>query len=235
MNGAAWPRPMASWARRWRSIIRRTAEPGIPACDNCRAAADRPDDGFAAAPSLRPGRGHVLVTVRTRRRASATRARAAARAATVHLVHRADVDGRHRARRRRADRRAVGDERLPGRAAHRILSVASHIEIRGLPALADDAGGRADGAREPAREGGRAVRAGAGDALGRRDEPRRAHPRHRSGPRERRWPTSAATCARARSPTSSPASSASSSAASSRARSACGLGDTVVVITPQGT
>ena len=35
----------------------------------------------------------------------------------VHLVHLADLDGRHRARRRGADRRAVGDERLPAGAA----------------------------------------------------------------------------------------------------------------------
>ena len=66
------------------------------------------------------------------------------------------------------------------------------------------------------------------------DNARRHRARHRSGARghgRRPRPAHART---ARSPTSCPASSASCSAASSRARSALRVGDTVVVITPQG-
>ena len=75
---------------------------------------------------------------------------------------------------------------------NRILSVASHIEIRGLPTLADDAAIARDGHGQSPREGRGAVRAGPGDALRRRREPRRHHPRHRSGRAKTRSPTSAA-------------------------------------------
>jgi hypothetical protein len=65
---------------------------------------------------------------------------------------------------------------------NRILSVASHIEIRGCRS-SWTGNGRRDGVEGAAREGGRAVRARAGDAHGERRQSRRAHPRHRSGAR----------------------------------------------------
>ena len=84
---------------------------------------------------------------------------------------------------------------------NRILAVASHIEIRGMPTLADDAAVAADGHDQSAREGRGAVRAGAGDALGRRSEPRRASSAASIPRAKRRSPTSARTCAPGRSPT----------------------------------
>ena len=94
---------------------------------------------------------------------------------------------------------------------------------------------RAAALEDPRVKCGRAVRARPGDALGGRRQPRRAGPRHRSGARGRRSPTSASTCAQARSTRSSPASSASSSAPDLARALGVRLGDTVVVITPQGT
>ena len=64
---------------------------------------------------------------------------------------------------------------------NRILAVASHIEVRGMPELSDgDAARVAAKARGPAREGGGALCAGAGDAVRGRREPRRDHSRRGS-------------------------------------------------------
>ena len=68
---------------------------------------------------------------------------------------------------------------------NRILSVASHIEIRGVPTLGRRRRDRARGDGQPAREGRGTLRDGPGDALRRRGESRRDHPRHRSGARRR--------------------------------------------------
>ena len=118
---------------------------------------------------------------------------------------------------------------------NRILSVASHIEIRGMPAarrLAADRGDRADGS---AREGGGTLCARAGDDHRGGRQPRRADPRHRSRPRRHRRRHRPPHAARRADRLEAPASSASCWAATSRVDSAWGRGDSVVVITPQGT
>ncbi len=104
----------------------------------------------------------------------------------VHLVHRADVDGGDCARRGGAHRRAVGDERIPGGAAQPDpLRRVAHRDPRASRARRRRRS-RPAGAHQPARQGGRAVCAGAGDALRRRGEPRCADPRHRPGTRGHR-------------------------------------------------
>ena len=101
----------------------------------------------------------------------------------------------------------------------RILSVASHIEVRGLPELANGTGGDR-GASESARAGGGAL------SLGRACSPSAMRTAAcwcaASIPSSRTmWLTSAQNIATVRLPILTPASSGSSSVASSRAASDC--------------
>ena len=105
-------------------------------------------------------------------------AQAGAGAQPLHLLHLSRVDGGHRARRDRADHRAVGDERFPGRApqpdSRRCVACRSDGFRRPPDELAT--GFRA-GAAEPRGAGCGALRAGAGDAFARRRGPRHPGPR----------------------------------------------------------
>ena len=90
----------------------------------------------------------------------------------LRRVHLGDLDGGHRARRRGADRRAVGDERFRARAAQRILSIVAARHDQGDGGRLDDWRGDRGAARGASRQSSRwrrssrAAAAGRGRALG---------------------------------------------------------------------
>ncbi len=103
---------------------------------------------------------------------------------------------------------------------NRILAVASHVEIQGMPVLKNDAEIAAIALRNPHVKSGRSLRRRTGDAVDGRREPGRDRARRRSRQGGGRGGHRLAHARRARSPTCGPARSASCWAPSSHARSA---------------